>query len=212
MIIFFQTGVIAKLLRGLPLKWRVLSCGWHFKRSGYIAISLITESYTSVSMITHARYRWLGMLYHEGIRASNITVTSSWARWRCKAPASRLFAQPFVQEQIKENIKAPRYWPFVRGIHRWPVNSPHKGPETRKKLPLDDVIMTSHESWDVLCCAMVSVSCRDLIISFVAFILTLKWHHKSVMSSHITGNSTVFFNSLFILSTKKTSKLHITGP
>ena len=21
----------------------------------------------------------------------------------------------------------PRYWPFVRGIHRWPVNSPHKG-------------------------------------------------------------------------------------
>ena len=21
----------------------------------------------------------------------------------------------------------PRYWPFVKGIHRWPVNSPHKG-------------------------------------------------------------------------------------
>ena len=21
----------------------------------------------------------------------------------------------------------PRYWPFVRGIHRWPVNSPNKG-------------------------------------------------------------------------------------
>ena len=21
----------------------------------------------------------------------------------------------------------PRYWPFVRGIHHWPVNSPHKG-------------------------------------------------------------------------------------
>ena len=23
------------------------------------------------------------------------------------------------------------YWPFVRGIHRWPVNSPHKGRGTR---------------------------------------------------------------------------------
>ena len=23
--------------------------------------------------------------------------------------------------------KFPRYWPFVRGIHRWPMNSPHKG-------------------------------------------------------------------------------------
>ena len=30
---------------------------------------------------------------------------------------------------------------FVRGIHRWPVNSPHKGPVTRKKFPFDDVIM-----------------------------------------------------------------------
>ena len=32
--------------------------------------------------------------------------------------------------------KHPRYWPFV-----WPVNSPHKGPVTQKKLPFDDVIM-----------------------------------------------------------------------
>ena len=30
---------------------------------------------------------------------------------------------------------------FVRGIHRWPVNSPHKGPVTRKMFSLDDVIM-----------------------------------------------------------------------
>ena len=30
---------------------------------------------------------------------------------------------------------------FVRGIHRWPVNSPHKGPVRRKKFPFDDIIM-----------------------------------------------------------------------
>ena len=30
---------------------------------------------------------------------------------------------------------------FVRGIHRWPVNSPHKGPVTRKMFPLEDVII-----------------------------------------------------------------------
>ena len=29
----------------------------------------------------------------------------------------------------------------VRGIHRWPVNSPHKWPVTRRMLPFDDVIM-----------------------------------------------------------------------
>ena len=30
---------------------------------------------------------------------------------------------------------------FVRGIYRGPVNSPHKGPVTRKMVPFDDVIM-----------------------------------------------------------------------
>ena len=30
---------------------------------------------------------------------------------------------------------------FVWGIHQWPVNSPHKGPVTRKMLPFDDINM-----------------------------------------------------------------------
>ena len=41
-----------------------------------------------------------------------ITGTSWGARWRLKSPAWRLFAQPFVQAQIKINIKAPRHWPL----------------------------------------------------------------------------------------------------
>ena len=32
---------------------------------------------------------------------------------------------------------------FVRGIHRGPVNSPHKWPVTRNMFPFDDVIMNS---------------------------------------------------------------------
>ena len=32
---------------------------------------------------------------------------------------------------------------FVRGIHRGPVNSPHKWPVTRKMFPFDDVIMNT---------------------------------------------------------------------
>ena len=32
---------------------------------------------------------------------------------------------------------------FVRGIHRWPVNSLHKGPITRKIFLFDDVIMAA---------------------------------------------------------------------
>ena len=30
---------------------------------------------------------------------------------------------------------------FVRGIHWWPVNSPHKWPVTREMFPFDDVMM-----------------------------------------------------------------------
>ena len=71
-------------------------------------------------------------------------------RWRLKSPVSRLFTQPFIQAQIKENVIGPRHWPlcgeftshrFVWGIHQSPVNSPHKGPVTRKMFPFHDVIM-----------------------------------------------------------------------
>ena len=33
---------------------------------------------------------------------------------------------------------------FMRGIHRGPMNSPHKWPVTRKMFPFDDVIMQEH--------------------------------------------------------------------
>ena len=42
--------------------------------------------------------------------------------------ATRMINLP--NENIDDVIKwknFPRYWPFVRGIHRSPVNSPHKG-------------------------------------------------------------------------------------
>ena len=36
---------------------------------------------------------------------------------------------------------------IVRGIHRWPVNSPRKWPVTRKMFPFDDVSMDFSMSW-----------------------------------------------------------------
>ena len=75
---------------------------------------------------------------------SIIKVTSKWALWRLKSPAFGKFAQPFVQAQIK-NIKDPRQrsasLAFLRGIHRWPAESPRRGLEMRKMFSFDDVIM-----------------------------------------------------------------------
>ena len=67
-------------------------------------------------------------------------MTSWWARWRLKLPASRLFTQPFIQAQIKKPIKAQHHWPLWGEFTGWPVNSPHEGPVTRKMFPFDDVI------------------------------------------------------------------------
>ena len=39
----------------------------------------------------------------------------------------------------------PCYWPFVRGIHRWPVNSPHKG-QWRRAL-MFSLICALNKTW-----------------------------------------------------------------
>ena len=128
----------------------------------------------------------------------NITMTSYWARWRFKSPASRFrpvecrlslksvktlhwakarwfwllskrlrftstSAKHFndvIMGSIASQITSLTvvysivYWvtdqrkhqssaslAFVWGIHRGPVNSPHKWPVTRKMFPFDDIIM-----------------------------------------------------------------------
>ena len=38
---------------------------------------------------------------------------------------------------------------LCEGIHWWPVNSPHKGPVTRKIFPFDDVIIVM--KWSLVC-------------------------------------------------------------
>ena len=47
-------------------------------------------------------------------------------------------------DQRKHQI--PALLAFVRGINRWPVNSPHKGPVTPKIFPFHDVIM-EYSAW-----------------------------------------------------------------
>ena len=40
---------------------------------------------------------------------------------------------------------------FVRGIHRWPLDSPHKGLVTRKMFPFNDVILVLILSHCIMC-------------------------------------------------------------
>ena len=54
---------------------------------------------------------------------------------------------------------------FVWGIHRGPVNSPHKWPVTRKMFPFDDVIMSNTNTVKIN-----TLSC----LAFVKLIISLK--------------------------------------
>ena len=62
-----------------------------------------------------------------------------------ESPASRSFTQPF-QAHIKKHQSSASL-AFVRIIHRWPVNSLHKGYVTRKMSPFDNVIMIYCRIW-----------------------------------------------------------------
>ena len=66
---------------------------------------------------------------------------------RLKSPASGVFSQPFVQAQIEKKHQSSVSLAFVRGIQRGPVNSPHKGPVTRKMFSFDDVILMGCASY-----------------------------------------------------------------
>ena len=80
------------------------------------------------------RWRWTTNLNSWYIEYRHpITVTSLWAQMRLKSPTSGLFAQPFIQAQIKENIKAPRHWPL------WEESTAdHWIPHMGKALPRHD--------------------------------------------------------------------------
>ena len=81
---------------------------------------LLSKQWTTIR-INHLSDYCKIIIHHDpdpsGIRGSNsrdhaIIVTSSWAWWRLKSQASRLFTPSFIEAPIKENIKAPRHWPL----------------------------------------------------------------------------------------------------
>ena len=62
---------------------------------------------------------------------------------------------------------------FVRGIHRRPVNSPHKWPVTRKMFPFDDVIMSL--------CDWVPISYTD---TFQAYFTDSNWKYITLFQDY----------------------------
>ena len=66
---------------------------------------------------------------------------------------------------------------FVGGIHRWPVNSPHKWPVTRKMFPFDDVIM---------CGTYVTVINRETFYVLQVAVVHLLWRSTPIVNIIMT--------------------------
>ena len=91
-----------------------------------------------------------------GVRPHDANMPLLWWHYSdvmMSAKASQITAVTFVHwtmcscvDQRKHRSSASLA--FVRGIHRLPVNSPHKGPITRKMISFDDVIMKCCNSSD----------------------------------------------------------------
>ena len=69
--------------------------------------------------VTYRIHHWLFPMAHGGVTFVYSTVYSG------------------TDERIHQSSVS---LDFGRGIHWWPVNSPHKGPVTRKMFPFDDAI------------------------------------------------------------------------
>ena len=102
------------------------------------------------------------------------------------------------------------------GIHRWLVNSPHKGPVTRKMFPFDDVIMSGTSTWyTYLPCINiwrywhieVETKCptlsrrqyhyNDVIMSPMASQITgVCWAHRRCLTIHGLWTETVYARQL----------------
>ena len=67
----------------------------------------------------------------------------------------------------QNNLQSSASLAFVRGIHRWPVNSPHNRPVTRKMFPFDDVTM-----WHVI----VASPERSIYIPWQKAVLSIRVH------------------------------------
>ena len=146
--------------------------------------------------------------YHRGKVSSILLIL----QWRPNEPmASQITNLTIVYLIVysgtdQRKHQSPASLAFVGGIHRGPVNSPHKRPVTRKMFLFDDVIMRH------LCVGLLDHPYMHIVLIAQANsnVKPLQWCYMSVKSP-ITGNTSVFS---IACSSKRSeiSMFHITGP
>ena len=103
---------------------------------------------------------------------------------------NRLFGRRSNKHQSSASLA------FVRGINRWPVNSPHKGPVTRKMFPFDDVSMES-DTYDGPGCSF-TCNLQWYIIMWI-FLCKIDFVMKFPMKYHMELETWKFHTQIYFI-------------
>ena len=169
------------------LKWNTIWHGidaWRHQMETISTLPALCEGNTPVTSGSPRSF----MHYY-----NNVT----WASWRLKSPATRLFLQEISHAKIEGNINAPNNRSFVRGIHRWwPVVSPHKELAMQRRLPYRYRVNTPCAA--AMFCQNTSdgakINSISILNRFIFFNNTDKFHY----------NTAIFFqNIVSFVSSKK---------
>ena len=127
----------------------------------------------------HGRYPMARPHYNDvimGVKASQITSLT-------------IFYSTVYSDADQRKHQSSASSAFVRGIHRGPVNSPHKWPVTRKMFPFDDVFMIRARHYtDVIMGAIVSqITSLTIVYSTVYSGEDQRKHQSSASLAFVWG-------------------------
>ena len=151
-----STNLKGMIFEGIFLSSRVMSSGmlkrfWNFAKWYYRVLCKIIKRSVNWE-ISHGWTRLHEICIHDELRGRSYTakahcfpkITLQWRHMGTRA--SQITNLTIVYSTVYSGADQRKHrssasLAFVKGIHRWPVNSPHKGPVTRKMFPFDDVIL-----------------------------------------------------------------------
>ena len=106
-----------------------------------IASRTVEIKYTKFNInVVRLAHRWLVSMSPWARFLTVVMFCDRWSAENCQQQYSDVIMSMMASDEKKKDQSSASL-AFAREIHRWPVNSPHKWPVTRKMFPFDDVIM-----------------------------------------------------------------------
>ena len=124
MIFRFRCSIIMISTHNFTVTLTSLRCMWYVAKLFHNACLIFLQYQYRIIFLYSQKAR--GHHLDRFIGAGG-TVSCQYDKLRCYQWRRDLSAWWPLHDDVIKWKHFPRYWPFVRGIHRSPVNSPHKG-------------------------------------------------------------------------------------